>query len=85
MPDFQFIDPGPLADGELELALVGTESLDPVRGWLPCYFFEMRVGGVKAGRVNLRIGNPNKIVNLCGHVGYAVEPEFRGRHFAERA
>lgn len=85
MPDFKFIDPGPLADGELDLVLVQTKPGDPSRDWLPDYAFEMRVGGRKAGRLNLRIGDVPHIVGYCGHIGYAVEPEFRGHHYAERA
>lgn len=85
MQDFQFIDPGPLTDGELEVVLTKTTPADPARAWLPDYTFEMRVGGEKAGRISLRIGNTMKMVNYCGHIGYAVEPQFRGHHYAERA
>lgn len=85
MPDFQFIDPGPLRDGELELVITETSQADPARAWAPNYTFEMRVGGKKAGRINLRIGNVMKMIHHCGHIGYAVEPEFRGNHYAERA
>jgi tagatose 1,6-diphosphate aldolase len=85
MPDFEFIDPGPLADGELELALVETKPGDPARQWLPNYVFEMRVAGHKAGGINLRIGYTHNIVMYGGHIGYGVEPEFRGHHYAERA
>lgn len=85
MPDFEFINPGPLADGELELVLVETTPADPAREWLPCYVFEMRVDGRKVGGINLRIGNTHNIVMYGGHIGYGVEPEFRGHHYAERA
>ena len=78
-------DPGPLNDGELELVLVETTPGDPSREWLPAYVFEMRVGGRKAGGLNLRIGNTPGIVLYGGHIGYNVEPEFRGNHYAERA
>lgn len=83
--DFQFIDPGPLTDGELELVLVETTPADPAREWLPDYAFEMRVNGRKAGRLNMRIGETPAIAGYHGHIGYAVEPEFRGNHYAERA
>ncbi len=85
MPCFQFIDPGPLTDGELEVVLTKTTPADPSRAYLPDYSFKMRVGDKKAGRLNLRIGNMGKVVNFSGHIGYAVEPEHRGRHYAERA
>lgn len=85
MQDFKFIDPGPLVDGELEVVIVETTPADPARAWVPNYLFEMRVGGEKAGRISLRISNAMKIVTYCGHIGYAVDPEFRGNHYAERA
>ena len=85
MEEFQFLDPGPLNDDELELVLVETTPGDPSREWLPAYVFEMRVGGRKAGGLNLRIGNTHNIVMYGGHIGYGVEPEHRGHHCAERA
>ena len=85
MGDFEFLDPGALSDGELELILVETKPGDPSREWLPGYLFEMRVGGRRAGGLNLRVGNARKIVMYAGHIGYAVEPEHRGHHYAERA
>lgn len=85
MEDFQFIDPGLLVDGELELALIETTPADPARERLPAYLFEMRVGGRKAGGLNLRIGNTHSIVMYGGHIGYGIEPGFRGHHYAERA
>lgn len=85
MPDFQFLDPGPLSDGELELVLVKTGPGDLARARLPYYQFEMRVDGQKAGALNLRIGNTPYIVLYGGHIGYGVDPEFRGHHYAERA
>lgn len=85
MPDFEFIDPGRLVDGELELVLIETVPGDPSRAWVPGYEFEMRVDGRNAGRINLRIGGIAKIINNCGNIGYGVEPEFRGHHYAERA
>ena len=85
MGEFRFLDPGPLSDGELDLVLVETKPGDPSREWLPGYLFEMRVGGRRAGGLNLRIGNTRKIAMYAGHIGYAVEPEHRGHHYAERA
>jgi len=82
---FEFIDPGPLVDGELEVVVSETTPADPERDWLPAYHFEMRVGGKKAGALNLRVGNTPFVVTYGGHIGYAVEPEFRGHHYAERA
>ena len=54
--ELQFVDPGHLVDGELELVLAETQPGDPARGWVPVYVFEMRVGGRKAGGIKLRAG-----------------------------
>lgn len=82
---FEFLEPGKLVDRELELVCVATKPADDYRGLLPYYVFEMRVSGRKAGSLNLRIGNTPTIVLYAGHVGYGVEPEYRGHHYAERA
>ncbi|MBO0798563.1 MAG: GNAT family N-acetyltransferase [Blastocatellia bacterium] len=58
---------------------------DPEREWLPVYNFNMLCEGKVAGRINLRIGNPDRIILYRGHIGYAVNPESRGRHFAARS
>lgn len=76
---------GPLWDGELELVLVEREPYNPATGWAPTYRFDMRSTGRIAGGISLRISNVPRIVLYLGHIGYGVEPEFRGRHFAARA
>ncbi len=81
----EFLDPGKLVDGDLELVCVATKPADDYRGLLPYYVFEMRVRGEKAGSLNLRIGDTPMIVLYAGHIGYGVEPEYRGHHYAERA
>lgn len=81
---FVFHDPGRLIDGELEVVLAGTVPADPVRGWAPTYDFAMRVGEETVGFLSLRIGGGEYIENYIGHVGYRVQPAFRGRRYAGR-
>ena len=85
--EFEFLDPGPLVDGELRLELVTTTPADPPRGWVPDYTFHMFVDGdpEPAGRISLRIGNTEDIRRYFGHIGYGVEPEHRGYRYAARA
>lgn len=85
--DFQFLDPGTLRDGELEVVLVDTVEGDPIRGYAPRYAFEMYVDGAKgvAGRINLRCANTRNIVTYAGHIGYDVAPEHRGHRYAARS
>lgn len=85
MPDFKFLDPGPLAEDELELVLTETAPGDPDIDLAPFYLFDMRVDGNKAGYVRLRVDDTELIRIYQGHIGYAVEPEFRGHRYAERS
>src|SRR5205823_5590149 len=72
-----------LRDGELELLLIARNPADPVKRWVPSYDFELRVGGERAGRINFRAGDNPSLQTYGGHFAYAVEPAFRGHHYAE--
>ncbi len=83
---FSFLDPGKLADGELELVLVNKVPADEAKGFVPAYEFNMvntRSGEVMGG-INLRIGL-NERIKYGGQVGYAVGKEFQGRRLAARS
>lgn len=82
-----FIEPKNLLDGELRLQLDRYLEADPEREWLPTYHFNMTLtsSSVVVGNINLRIGNPERIVRYRGHVGYSVKPEYRGHRFASRS
>ncbi len=84
---FEFLDPGDLADPPIRLELNETIPADPVRGLVPAYSFSMRVTGSRgtAGHLSLRASNNPTILLYAGHVGYGVDPEWRGNHFAARA
>jgi predicted acetyltransferase len=81
------IEPENLRDGELRLELDRYIAADPEREWLSTYHFNMiRTGSsVVAGNINLRIGNPERIVRYRGHIGYSVKPEYRAHRFATRS
>jgi tagatose 1,6-diphosphate aldolase len=88
MRPFEFLDPGPLVDGELSLELIRKSPADPVRGFVPSYDFAMRHARDPkqlAGLINFRAGSTYALEMYGGHFGYGVEAPFRGRHFAERA
>lgn len=84
---FSFRDPGKLVDGDLELVLTARDPGDPARDWAPTYKFRMvhTATGEDMGRIDLRIGNPHHLVMYGGHIGYGVDPEHRGHHYAARA
>jgi len=83
---FEFLDPGRLADGELELVPVNKVPADEDKGFVPAYEFNMvnaRTGETMGG-INLRIGS-NERTKYGGQVGYAVGEEYRGKRYAARS
>jgi predicted acetyltransferase len=84
--EIEFIEPGPLRDCELVVALVARHRANPEKGWVPSYEFELRLDGVEEciGKVNLRVGNTRSLEMYGGHLAYEVDPKWRGRHYAER-
>jgi predicted acetyltransferase len=83
---FTFIDPGILIDDDLELILIEKAPADPVKRWVPQYFFEMRHPGdtIAMGSIRLRIGSAIKL-RYAGHIGYEVKKAFRGHRYAARS
>jgi predicted acetyltransferase len=84
---FAFHDPGELIDGDLQLVLEETHPANSAKGLAPEYRFKMVLAGQeeKIGGINLRIGNTERLTKYSGHVGYGVEPEHRGHHYAARS
>jgi predicted acetyltransferase len=76
-----------LSDGELQLRLTECVPAEVSTWGVPAYLFEMRHRdmGDYMGRIRLRVGWNETIIKYAGQVGYAVEPAFRGHHYAERA
>ena len=85
--DLQFLVPGALVDGDLELALVKTVPGDSNRGLVPQYEFDLRLTGssIKVGHVHFRVGYTRKLNRFGGNLGYGVEEHYRGRRYAARA
>jgi tagatose 1,6-diphosphate aldolase len=86
-PSFEFLNPGELCDGVVRLRLVETQPADPARGWAPQFVFHIHneESGDRAGEINLRIGNTERMLLYGGHIGYGVRPEYGGQRFAARA
>ena len=85
--EFAFHAPGLLIDEELQLLLARAEIDTSGREPLPTYRFKMVKTDslAEVGFINLRIGGDANLVNYRGHIGYGVEPEHRGHHYAARA
>lgn len=54
------------------------------KGWKPYYIYLMKIDNEVVGRLTLREGT-NEERYYDGHVGYSVEPEHRGHHYAYQA
>lgn len=80
-----FLDTDFLRGDGIWLRLEHTVDADPMRQWLPTYHFEICLpDGVKVGRCDLRIGH-NELTYYGGNIGYEVDAEYRGHHYAGRA
>lgn len=84
---FQFIDPGILVDGDLELKLKETCPEDPAKGIVPEYQFVMLnpFTRLEMGRIHLRVKLTEKLKTYGGHIGYEVYEASRGHHYAARS
>ena len=85
--DFEFLDPGQLVDGDLELILAEKRPANPAKGFVPVYVFHMRPVGQKTnvGNIALRVGHNENIEKYAGHIGYYVSPKYRGHRYAARS
>ncbi len=74
------------SDGVIDLAAL--ELLPPSQslGFGDCYDFEIRPAGRRkqAGQISLRLGESAGVYYFV-HIGYHVDPPWRGRHWALRA
>ena len=88
MAEFEFFNYEPLTDGEIEV-VVKNREIPPEndRGYVPAYEFTVRLpeNQTPIGRINLRIGNTEHVVKYGGHIGYGIQEEYRGHHYAAKA
>ena len=85
--EFAFMDPGRLVDDNLELVLIERYPPDPTKSYAPMYRFEMYSSALAQamGIIDLRVGHTRYLERYVGHIGYRVEPEHRGHHYAARS
>ena len=81
----EFLDTAFLRSDEITLRLEKAVEGDEARGWLPAYHFAIcDPAGTKMGVCDLRIGH-NERVYYGGNIGYRIEPDYRGQHYAGKA
>lgn len=75
-----------MTDGVIDLVPVMLYPPDSDMGFGECYDYIIAPHGVsrEAGRISLRLGE-SPCVYYFGHIGYHVDPPYRGKHFALRA
>ncbi len=54
------------------------------KGWKPYYIYLIEVATKIVGKIVLREGT-NEERYYDGHIGYTIEPEYRGHHYAYQA
>lgn len=80
-----FYDVDDLRTDEIYLRLTETCEEKPEKRWLPAYYFDIcLLDGTKIGGCDLRIGHNDKTY-IGGNIGYAVDEEYRGNHYAAKA
>lgn len=79
------VRPMQLRHGDLELRLADY-SVHPYHR-VPTYFFRMMSVAHfnELGNINLRIGSNAHLERYAGHIGYGVNPAYRGHHYAARS
>lgn len=69
---------------DMHLELLEYVSHNLPKGFTPYYIYEIRVDDKEVGRVTFREGTFQQHY-FDGHIGYHIEPEFRGHHYAYQA
>jgi tagatose 1,6-diphosphate aldolase len=83
----EFLEPGELRDGELQLILTERVPANPAKRHVPAYNFTMTIAerGDVVGEIGLRLGDSDFVIRYAGQLGYGVDEPYRGRHFAARS
>lgn len=80
-----FINTDFLKNDEIQLMLEKTVEADPEKDWVPAYHFAIcNSNGQKMGVCDLRIGHNDKLY-YGGNIGYRINEEYRGNHYAGKA
>ena len=80
-----FLNTDFLKNDEIWLRLDKVSEGNPVRNWVPAYYFTiMNHAGEEMGTCDLRIGH-NELTYYGGNIGYGVKEEYRGHHYAAKA
>lgn len=80
-----FINTDFLKNDEIILILEKTVDGNTEKDWVPAYHFAIcNKKGIKLGACDLRIGHNDKLY-YGGNIGYSIDKEHRGHHYAGKA
>lgn len=68
----------------MELIKQAYVDKDLPKGWKPYYIFIIQVNNEEVGKIVLREGTIEQRY-YDGHIGYSVEPQYRGHNYAYQA
>lgn len=81
----QFLNTDFLENEEVKLVVERLADGNPDRNWVPAYYFHIcNLHGTIMGTCDLRIGY-NEVLYYGGHIGYSINEEYRGHHYAAKA
>lgn len=81
---FQFTDRFDTITGKGGITLRITEKHPGSEVLLPFYYYDIYAGGTPVGKISIRIGD-NAHSHWNGHVGYEIDPPYRGNHYSLEA
>lgn len=80
-----FLDTEFLKSEDIQLVLEKTVEGNAEKGWVPAYHFTIcNNKGTKVGVCDLRIGHNDRLY-YGGNIGYGIDEEYRGNHYAGKA
>lgn len=76
-----------LTDGEIVLRLIRDVPANPAEEWLRALHYGISLVNAKEviGYIDIRLGYTLDVVRYGGHLGYGIEPAWRGHHYAGKA
>ena len=83
---FRLLDRPYYTDKEITIVLKGVYAREDDVGIKRTYRYDIKLYGedVTVGYVDLRVGDSEYLFYM-GHIGYRIEEEYRGHHYAEKA
>jgi len=85
-PNFEFLPFDEIRGEEIDLIIERKVPELKAKGYVPAYWYAINLSGSNQtiGTIDLRIGS-TELTYYGGNIGYAVDPTYRGHHYAAKA